>query len=152
MNTTTNEHTIAALIAHIVSECSPVDREAAYDEYLNTQGPVRVAGLTFEASEIIKECDPTAYRCGVNDFADSEEWTEIEGETYRDEDIEKARGEFLDGLNDELSYLQSELEELEEDYDENDGTNQGTTETIEEKKAEISALETFISEVERHSF
>lgn len=154
MNTTVSNHTIAALIAHIVSECSPVDREEAFSRMLDECYSFKSVGGPFahmQPSDVLKECDPTAFRCGVNDWADSEEWTEIEGETYRNDDIEKAREEFVDGLNDELSDLERELEELEEPNECEPGIV-GTFDEIAEKKSEISALESFISEVERHSF
>ena len=41
-----------------------------YDEYLDCDGAVDVAGLSFYPSTILKECDPIAYNCGYNDFMD----------------------------------------------------------------------------------
>ena len=31
-----------------------------------------IMGLSFSASQVLKECDPIAYGCGLNDLADSE--------------------------------------------------------------------------------
>ena len=50
-----------------------------YDEMLDSEGDVTVAGLTFSPSAIVKEMDPTAYSCGMNDYNDSR-LTEIEDE------------------------------------------------------------------------
>lgn len=57
---------------------TPVSREVdtydedQYDELLDQDGPVRVAGLEFNPSQILKELDPTAYRCGFNDLNETE--------------------------------------------------------------------------------
>lgn len=48
-----------------------VDAEDLYDEALDGDGEVEVGGLTFYPSRIIRELDPTAYRCGFNDYMDS---------------------------------------------------------------------------------
>jgi hypothetical protein len=43
-----------------------------YDEVLNDcEGPIMVGGITFDPSYILKELDPTAYRCNVLDFMDA---------------------------------------------------------------------------------
>ena len=100
---------IEAMLEHIASECKAVDIEAAFDEMLDCEGEVNVAGLTFMPSRVWREMDPIAHRCGCNDYADGQDWTEINGETYQDHDIEKAKDEFLDTLRDELSELETEL-------------------------------------------
>jgi len=43
----------------------------AWDYLLNESSPVIVWGLEFDASRILKELDPTAYRCGLLYFIDS---------------------------------------------------------------------------------
>jgi len=52
------------------------DYAELYDELLNEQGPVNIGGLTFDPADIVKEMDPTAYRCGLLDFVDGMELTE----------------------------------------------------------------------------
>jgi hypothetical protein len=49
-----------------------------YDEFLDCEGPVQVAGFYFDASRILKELDPTAYDCGFADWVWDEdvEWDE----------------------------------------------------------------------------
>lgn len=42
-----------------------------YDDCLDAGGDVKVCGCTFRPSDILKELDPTAYRCGYLDYADS---------------------------------------------------------------------------------
>lgn len=44
-----------------------------YDEYLDEIGSnVHVQGIAFAPSQILKVCDPVAYRCGFNDWCNSE--------------------------------------------------------------------------------
>jgi hypothetical protein len=42
-----------------------------YEELLDAEGEVSVAGMKFLPSIILMECDPIAYRTGLNDYADS---------------------------------------------------------------------------------
>lgn len=56
----------------IIAELEPVDLEQLYRDMLDECEPeVKVAGLSFCASRIVEELDPVAFRCGVNDYADS---------------------------------------------------------------------------------
>ncbi len=126
---------IEAMLEHITSECKAVDVEAAFDEMLDCEGEVNVAGLTFMPSRIWRELDPTAHRCGCNDYADGQDWTEINGETYQDGDIEKAKEEFLDDLRDELK-------EATQDRDENPDDSKGHQE-VHQIEADIEACEQY---------
>lgn len=139
--------TIADLIAHVVSECTAIDREKRYDEALDSEGPIQVAGMSFYPSDILKNCDETAYRCGVNDWADGEGWIEIDGENYESDEVEKAREEFLDEMRSELSDMQDTLDDDKqaetEDRDENE-------EQIQQDA--IEAMEARISELEHYTF
>ena len=42
-----------------------------FQEALDSEGAVKVAGQEFLPSVILQECDPIAYRTGLNDYADS---------------------------------------------------------------------------------
>lgn len=44
---------------------------ASYNDYLNESGEVNIDGCTWDRSYVLKELDPTAYRCGYLDYADS---------------------------------------------------------------------------------
>lgn len=46
------------------------DYEDQYKAFLDEAGTVTVAGCEFDPSQILEECDPTAFRCGLNDYAD----------------------------------------------------------------------------------
>ena len=83
------------------------DHETDYNDALDSDGPVNVAGMKFDASRIIEELDPIAYRCGLVDYVDSLE---------KDDDPKfKELEEELEALQDELADLESELEELEKE-------------------------------------
>lgn len=75
-----------------------------FDEGLDEGPEVEVAGLTFAPSTILRECDPVAYRCYFNDWADAEGITvsedEADDETCRGEDCDNSTddGEGWDGL------------------------------------------------------
>ena len=87
-------------IDHFEYSCS----ESEYDEFLDEiEGSVTVAGMEFYASDILKSCDPTAYRCGKLEYEASFDLDNCE--EYND-------------LKDELEALEYELEELEDHLDE----------------------------------
>ena len=47
--------------------------EAHYDDLLDmSYREVKIGHCTFTASQILKNCDPTAYRCGINDYVDAD--------------------------------------------------------------------------------
>ena len=86
------------------------EAENAYVEFLDEcHGEVTIGYLSWPASKILKEMDPIAFRCGLNDWLDSvlSEYPErFESYTELQEELEE--------LENELSDLESELEELEE--------------------------------------
>lgn len=43
--------------------------ESMLDE---TTGPVKVAGIEWDASRVLREMDPIAFRCGLFDYLDGE--------------------------------------------------------------------------------
>lgn len=48
--------------------------ESDYDNFLDeAYGTFSIGYCTFDASEVLKECDPTAYRCGFADYQEEEE-------------------------------------------------------------------------------
>jgi molecular chaperone GrpE (heat shock protein) len=81
--------------------------EEQYCEMLDCEGPVKVAGLTFEASAIIREMDPTAYRCGLVDYVDSINKSEVKEYQELEEQLEELESELLD--------LEEELKNMDQD-------------------------------------
>ena len=75
-----------------------------YDEFLDEiEGSITVAGMELQASDILKSCDPVAYRCGKGDFESNYDLDNCED--YND-------------LKDELESLEDQLSDLENDLDE----------------------------------
>lgn len=85
-------------------EIDPYKHEESYRECIDEQGPVVVAGMSFTASRILEELDPTAYRCGLADYVDS---LDIDD----DEEYQALENELAD-LESELADLEEELEDL----------------------------------------
>lgn len=81
-------------------EIDPDDYQDDYDEVLDEGGAVVVGGCEFLPSRILRELDPIAYRCGLNDYVDDNKDVSDDAD-YCD-------------LCDELADLEAELEEVEE--------------------------------------
>lgn len=71
------------------------------DEMIDCEGPVTIGNLTFYRSDIVRKCDPIAYRMMVNEIIDSQ----IEDLQY---DLERTDDE------DEREVLQEQIAELED--------------------------------------
>lgn len=99
------------LEAKIKEELTPVDTEEHYAACLDDIYPVvEIGGLTFSPSRIVKELDPTAFRCGMNDYLDGDDSLEyIADDWYRAWDVEQIRKEI-----DEIEAAEEE-DEAEED-------------------------------------
>jgi len=55
--------------AHTGEGITDEEMHERYDDWLDElDGPINVGGLTFDASRILKELDPIAYRCGLGDY------------------------------------------------------------------------------------
>lgn len=87
-------------------ELDPDDYEDQFDEYLDESIPeIEIGCLTYSPSHVLKNVDPTAYRCGLNDFVDS---LDVE-----DSDEYKELQEEIDQLKSDIEDLESEIEDLE---------------------------------------
>ena len=81
-----------------------------YDEFLDDiEGSITVSGMEFLPSDILKSCDPVAYRCGKGDFESNYDLDDVE--EYNDLKDE------LESLEDQLSDLENELDELNDELD-----------------------------------
>jgi hypothetical protein len=147
--------TIKDMLDYIEGECKKIDREERFDQMLDECYSFDSVGGPFEhmsPSRVLKEMDPTAYRCGVNDYEDSEDWHEINGDYYERREVSKAQEEFLDDLDSDLIDLQNELDELNEDDESEPDCKVGTFEEIAAKEERIKELEEFIKECRDYSF
>ena len=91
--------------------CTQIDREQRFRDMLDECYSFKGVGGPFEhmtPSRVLEECDPTAFRCGVNDYEDDEDWVEIDGNYYARPDVEGAVKDFVDGLEDEKTDAENE--------------------------------------------
>ncbi len=143
---------IRRLIDHVINECSAIDVDSLYDEMLNECYSLESVGGPFsnmDASRVLKEVDPIAYRCGMSDYMDSNrDFVEIEGEYYFGDKIEEAREEFASELHDQLSEATEELEE----HEKQEGGEDSDADSLTELRAKIARLTEEISIVEGYSF
>lgn len=89
-------------------ELNPDYFKEDYDEMLDCE-TVEVCGMTFNPSDILKNCDPTAYRCGLLDYLDSidKEDTE-EGQELLSQ---------IENLEEQINIEEGEIEALTEEID-----------------------------------
>lgn len=89
--------------------------ESEFDEFLDEiEGSITVAGMEFLPSDILKSCDPVAYRCAKNDFESDYDLDNCEEYSDLKDELESLEGQLSD-LENDLSELNSELDLLEND-------------------------------------
>ena len=103
------ESKIDAIKADIENKQSEIDNfeyeisGSDFDSFLDdVEESVIISGIVFYPSDILKSCDPVAYRCAKSDYESS----------YDLDDVE----EYCD-LKDELEALNANLEDLESEID-----------------------------------
>jgi chaperonin cofactor prefoldin len=103
------ESKIDSIKSNIENKQSEIDSfeyeisESDFDEFLDEiEQPVNVCGMGFYPSDILKSCDPIAYRCYKSDYASNIDLDDV--------------AEYVD-LKDELEVLESELEDLESELE-----------------------------------
>lgn len=79
-----------------IKDESTLDQE--YRDFIDEFNEVKIMGMSYCASRVLEELDPTAYRCGFNDWLDSEEWDEFEGDYMKRDDIEKVTEDYEEYL------------------------------------------------------
>lgn len=101
---------------NITSKQSEIDNfeydctDDEFDEMLDDcHETYNLGGMTFYPSDILKSCDPIAYRCSKSEYESNFDLDDVE--EYNDLKDE------LEALEGELSDLESELDELQDDLD-----------------------------------
>lgn len=99
----TKEYFMEELEGAINARC-----EESYDDMLDEcYEPYKIGCCTFYASQVLKECDPIAYRCGLSDYQSAE----LEEAQY---EFEKEHFECIDTIDFETKEdAENPLEELE---------------------------------------
>ena len=95
-------------------EIDPDDFADQFDDSLDNSIPeIEIGCLTYSPSHVLKNVDPTAYRCSLNDFVDS---LDVEDSVeYK-------------ALQDEIAQLESDIEDLESEIEDLENQIAGLTE------------------------
>ena len=146
---------IAELEQKIADDLEKIDREARFDAMLDECYSFEKVGGPFanmQPSDILKNCDPAAYRCGVNDYADGEGWIEVGSDNYDPEEVEEKRDELIEELENEIEDLEEERdEELAEEHEDEAARNESDR-IVAENNTKIAALKGCIARLKNHSF
>lgn len=107
---------VSVFWSKFVEEVGTVNLDEMYSNMLDDVFSFESVGGIFanmSPAAVLRECDPTAYRCGRVDYEDSLDLVEIGGNYYSRDDAEKFKEDFLSELEDELN----NENEGREDYD-----------------------------------
>ena len=80
--------------------------EAEFDDYLDELGEQHTSVGSFYPSDILKNCDPVAYRCAKSDYEGNFDLDDCTEYTDMVEELESLESE-LESLKDELKKLES---------------------------------------------
>lgn len=134
------------LETRIAEELESIDVDSRYDDFLDDVYPdLTIAGMSFSTSRALKELDPTAYRCGMNDWIDSENFVEINGDYYDADDCERIKDEML-------SEIESRIEAVEEEISEEEDSDEPCEEDLKLLKERLAELETEAQKLTKHIF
>ena len=95
-------------------ELDPDDYEDQFDESLDDSIPeIEIGCLTYSPSHVLKNVDPVAYRCGLNDFVNSLDVEDSDEYKVLQEEIDQLQSDIED-LENDIEDLESEIEDLNE--------------------------------------
>lgn len=132
----------------------PVDPEASYRAMLDECYDFSSVGGPFThmlPSRVLEEMDPTAYRCGKNDWTADEDIRDFDGYEWDGSDLDEAKEEVEGALDSEIIDKETEIKEIQAEpvTDENSEAN---SERIAELQDEIDELNAILAAVKAYSF
>ena len=83
--------------------------ESEFDDYLDEEGEQHTSVGSFYPSDILKSCDPVAYRCAKSDYEGNFDLDDCTEYTDMVEELDSLESD-LESLQDELNSLESEAE------------------------------------------
>ena len=111
------ESKIDAIKADIENKQSEIDNfeyeisESDFDSVLDdNEESVTIFGMTFYPSDILKNCDPIAYRCAKSDYESNIDLDDVGEYCELKEELDALEFE-LEDLENELEYLNDQLED-----------------------------------------
>lgn len=131
----------------VKEDLTPLEVNSMYDDMLDECYDLSEVGGPFShmlASKVLSECDPIAYRCGFNDWLDGENFYEVDGEYYYGTDLERVKDKLVDELESELSDLQEELDDCEDE--------EVITGSASHLSIEIAEIEELLVKLRKYSF
>lgn len=96
-------------------ELEESDYETSYQDLINESGDVEIMGMSYNASHVLEEVDPIAYRCGLSDYVNG---INIE-KTNKYINMQKE----IDDLEYDISNMQDDIDDLESEIDDLDETD-----------------------------
>jgi peptidoglycan hydrolase CwlO-like protein len=92
--------------------------ENIYDDFLDElyAEACEALPISITGSELIKEHDPTMYRCGYSDFCSDYDYASLDIYTDTESEIEDIESE-IESLLDEISEIEDQIAEEEEDQE-----------------------------------
>lgn len=132
----------------------PVHSEARYRDMLDECYDFSSVGGPFahmSAARVLEEMDPTAYRCGKNDWMDGEDIREFDGDEWDGSDLDEAKEEVENALESEISDKEKEIEGIRSEP-EDDANEESNSERISELLDEIDELNAILAAVKAYTF
>lgn len=102
------------LAERVADELTAIDTQTLYNEMLDECYSFASVGGPFASMrphQVLEEVDPTAYRCGKNDWEDGESrdsWEEIDGEYYDRREVEELRDQITEEIEAEEAEEETE--------------------------------------------
>jgi hypothetical protein len=98
----------------ILCTSKAIDIEASYREMLRDCYADCLTGpfAYLDPADVLETMDPTAFRCGCNDWVDGQDWVEYGGDWYDIGYLEECRSEAESEIEDDIAELESEIEQL----------------------------------------
>jgi hypothetical protein len=123
---------MSKLTDKIKEELAAVDCEEQFCQMLDESGHVKVGGYEYSPSEVLKAVDRAAFRSSLNDYSDSLDLKWIGGNGYYPKDVDRVCTEFVEKLTNDVSNLESSLEERSEAVENAQAVHDETQREIEE--------------------
>lgn len=133
------------LISKIKDALREVDCEEQFCAMLDESGPVKVGGYEYMPSDILRAVDRVAFRSCVNDYSNSLNLKWIGGDGYHPKDVDRVCTEFVEKLVNDVSNLESSLEERTEAVENAQSVHDETQREIEELTEKLRLVREEIS-------
>jgi hypothetical protein len=117
LSVTLDEKSDQLVITRTALECLELDPCDFEESYIGCLDDCNGEFMGFSASDILKNCDPIAYRCGLLDYIDSIDKEETEEGMELLAQIESLESAIED-LEADIEAIEEEIEELEEEENE----------------------------------